>query len=384
MKRWLWVLGIGSLALSGCGKFFVPQGSTTPSNTVAGDVLYIANLTAANLIAYGVSKTGALTAVSGSPYTLGGAPTSMAITPGNTYLYVGSADGITGYSIGTGGVLTELNSGTAIVTDVVASPSMQVDTSGNYLMVAGTNLSTAAPEIGIYQIDTTTGLLTELTGSPLAVADGSGATGSGPGQLYITPNNQFVYLTLGTGGTEVLTFTESSGALTDTGKFQGLRTGGTAQVGVVANSASSLLFIAETGLGVRVFTLGSSGQTTEITGSPFAAGTGPGSMVLNTAGTDLYVANKGSGTISGFSVASTGVAGTLKALSGSPFNAGTLPLSLTLDQSGDFLAAANSGGTPNLGVYSIGATTAALTSVSNETSTTATGAFLVISTLPTN
>jgi 6-phosphogluconolactonase (cycloisomerase 2 family) len=61
-----------------------------------------------------------------------------------------------------------------------------------------------------------------------------------------------------------------------------------------------------------------------------------------------------------------------------------LPLSLTLDQSGDFLAAANSGGTPNLGVYSIGATTAALTSVSNETSTTATGAFLVISTLPTN
>jgi 6-phosphogluconolactonase len=153
---------------------------------------------------------------------------------------------------------------------------------------------------------------------------------------------------------------------------------------VVANSASSLLFIAETGLGVRVFTIGSSGQTTEITGSPFAAGTGPGSMVLNTAGTDLYVANKGSGTISGFSVASTGVAGTLKALSGSPFNAGTLPLSLTLDQSGDFLAAANSGGTPNLGVYSIGATTAALTSVSNETSTTATGAFLVISTLPTN
>ncbi len=397
MKRWWWMAGIGLLALCGCGNFFTSQNSGTGTgtgsgtgNTSAGDVLYVANLTAANILAYSVSSTGALTAVSGSPYAPGEPPTAMAITPGNTFLYVASATGILGYSIGSGGVLTALNSGTALVADVLASTAMVVDTTGNYLFAAGIDLAsgTNTPEVGVYQIDTSTGALTEISGSPLAVPNGNGSTSSAPTQLYMAPNNQYLYLTLASGGTDILSFTESTPSLgvPTSNNLVNLSTGGTSQNNVVANAASTLLFMTETGTGVRVFTIGTGGALSEIKGSPFAAGTGATGIALNAAGTNLYVTNKGSGTVSGFSVAAAGTVGTLTALSGSPYTVGTLPYSLSLDQSGSFLAVANSGGTPDLGVYSMNATTGALTSTGTvtESTTSAAGSFLVIRTQPSS
>ena len=53
---------------------------------------------------------------------------------------------------------------------------MQVDSTGNYLLAAGIGTSIAGQAIGIYQINTTTGLLTALTGSPLALYTGNGTT----------------------------------------------------------------------------------------------------------------------------------------------------------------------------------------------------------------
>jgi 6-phosphogluconolactonase (cycloisomerase 2 family) len=385
MKRLLLLAGIGFLALCGCGKFFVPQNSTgtgtTTTNTNAGDVIYTANAT--GITAYTVSSSGALTAVSGSPYSV--APTAMAITPGNTDLYVASISGIFGYGIGTNGVLTALSTA-ALETDATAVTSMIVDTTGNFLLASGVDATTLAPAIWVYEITPSTGALAELTQSPFAVGNGNGSSLSAISQLYMAPNDQFLYLVLGAGGTEILTFDNSSGIVTDSGSYQALLAGGTAQVGVTANSGSTLLFITETGEGVRVFNIDSStGQpSAEIAGSPFAAGTGPSGLTLNAAGTDLYVANKGSGNISAFSVASTGTVGTLKAISGSPFTAGANPLTLTLDQSGNFLAVANLGGSPDVDVYSMNATTAALASVSSETSTSPNGSFLVVATHPTD
>jgi 6-phosphogluconolactonase (cycloisomerase 2 family) len=391
MKRWLWLCGIGLLGLCGCGKFFVPQNTTgtgtTTTNTGAGDVLYVANTATSTISAYLVSSTGTLTEVSGSPYTLPSPPVSMAVTPGNTFLYVGVATGILGYSIGTNGVLTELNSGTALVSDVLAPTAMAVDSTGGTLLAAGIDLSSGSNEfeVGGYGIDATTGALTAGTGYPLPVDTGNTSTTAGPIQLYFTPNNELVYLTLGNGGTEILTFA-SGGGLTDTGTKIDLTTNGTSQNGVVANSASSLLFLSETGAGIRVFTIGTNGAPTEISGSPFKAGTGPTGIVLNPAGTDLYVANKGDGTIGGFSVASTGTLGALTALGSSPYTAGTLPYSLTLDQSGNYLAVANEGGTPDLGVYSFDTTTAGkLDAGATETfGSSPAASFLVVSTHPSS
>jgi DNA-binding beta-propeller fold protein YncE len=394
MKRWLWTAGLGLMVLCGCGKFFTSQNGsggtgtgtgtgTTTGNTASGDVLYVANVTASTLTGYLVSTAGALTAVSGSPYSLGEPPTSMAITPGNTFLYVGTAVGIVGYSIGTNGVLTELNGGAALVSDVLAPTGMQVDTSGNYLLAAGIDLAsgTSTPEVGVYGIDTSTGLLTAQPNSPLAVAGGNGASTAVPEELYIAPNDEYVYLTLGTGGTEILSFTENGGGLGDTNTHIDLSKNGLSQTNVLANSSSTVLYVSETGAGIRGFSIGSGGALTELSGSPFTAGTGPNGMVLNSGGTALYVADKGANQISGFSVAAAGTVGALSALGSSPYAAGTEPLWLSLDQSGSFLAVANSLGSPDLGVYSFDTKTAGqLDSVSSKMNTPATGAFLVVST----
>jgi len=261
-----------------------------------------------------------------------------------------------------------------------------VDSTGGTLLAAGIDLSSGSNEfeVGGYGIDATTGALTTGTGYPLQVDTGNTSTTAGPIQLYFTPSNELVYLTLGNGGTEILTFS-SGGGLTDVGHFA-LASTGSSQNGVVANAASSLLFMTETGTGVRVLTIGTNGALTEISGSPFKAGTGPNGIVLNSAGTDLYVANKGDGTIGGFSVASTGTVGALTALGSSPYTAGTLPYSLSLDQSGNYLAVANEGGTPDLGLYSFDTTTAGkLDAGATETfGSSPSASFLVVSTHPSS
>ena len=90
-------------------------------------------------------------------------------------------------------------------------------------------------------------------------------------------------------------------------------------------------------------------------------------MAVNKAGTDVYVANRGDGTISGFSVATSG---TLTALSGSPYTSGTGVTALATDSSGDYLLAAANGGSPDLTMYSFDTTTVGKL---NLVTTTATG-----------
>ncbi len=375
MKQLSGFLAVGLLLLSGCGNFFTPQatgtGTGTGGNTAAGDVLYFMNSSSSSISGYTVSTTGTLAAVSNSPYAIGLVPTSMASTPGNTFLYVGTATGILGYSIGTGGVLTALNSSKPEAADVFAPLSMQVDSTGTYLMAAAENLSTTLPEVALYTINTSSGALTPATGSPLQVIAGNGSTSSTPGnapfQLCITPNNAYVYLTLGGGGTEILTFNAANAGLTDTGVHLNLLNGGSGEYGAISNATSTVLYVAEIGIGVRALSIGSGGALTEVSGSPFKSGNGPTGLVLDSTGDYLYVTNKGDATISGYTVSASGA---LTALASSPFATGALPLALSLDQTKTFLAVANSGGKPDLGVYAFDATTIGkLNLVASETAT---------------
>ena len=379
MKRFAGLALIGLLLLSGCGNFFTPQTSgttsTTTGNTAAGDVLYFMNASQSSISAYSVATTGALTAVTNSPYSIGLVPTSIAVTPGNTFLYVGTATGILGYSIGTGGVLTELNSNTAEAADVFAPVSMQVDSTGNYLMAAAENVSTTLPEVALYTINASSGKLTAATGSPYTVKAGNGTTNTVPGnapyQLCITPNNAYVYLTLGGGGMEILTFDATNVTLADTGNHLDLLNGGSGEYGVLSNPTSTVLYVAEIGVGLRALSIATGGGLTEVTGSPFKTGNGPTGLVLDSSGDYLYVTNKGDSTISGYSLSASGG---LTALGSSPFGTGSLPLAMSLDQSKKFLAVANSGGNPDLDVYAFDSTTVGkLDLVSSETATVAQG-----------
>jgi 6-phosphogluconolactonase len=329
---------------TGCDFF------TTPSNctdcTTTGDYLYVANGNNTNIAGFGVSTAGALSVLPSSPYNNGVAAQSLAITPTNTFLYAATTSGIFCYLINSDGSITIQNSGSAVAADVVAT-SMQVDSTGSFLLAAGVGTSIAAQAIGIYQINTSTGLLTALTGSPLALYTGNGTTGTvvTPTGMLITPNNSYVYVSLQSLGVQVLTL--GTGGALSTGTtptfLPPLSTSTTpADYGLASDPSSKFLFVCELNTGLRVLSIGTNGTLNEISGSPYATGTGPTGVVLDPTGSYVYVANKGSNNISAFTL--TLASGKLAVVSGSPFSSGgQLPIGFVNDNTKTYLAVINSG-----------------------------------------
>ena len=194
------------LVAVGC-DFFVPQtssGGGGGNNT--GDYIYVGNGNNTFVAGFAVSSAGALSVLTNSPYNNGVAVICSAITPGNQFLYAGTTSGIFIYAINSNGSITVQNGGKIAAQDVVPT-AMQVDSTGSYLLAAGVSTSFTAQAIGIYQIDSTTGLLTAVTGSPLPLYTGKASTPTvlTPTAMLITPNNSYVYVSLASLGVQILT-----------------------------------------------------------------------------------------------------------------------------------------------------------------------------------
>src|ERR1019366_9033915 len=116
-----------------------------------------------------------------------------------------------------------------------------------------------------------------------------------PSGIKFAPNGNYVFVSVGTAGDVEFTFNTNGGALASNQKIT-LTTGVSDNALAVSPSSSSTsyLYIARsgTGGGVAVYTIGTGGVLTSVTGSPFAAGSQPFSVVVNSAGTDVYVANQ--------------------------------------------------------------------------------------------
>jgi 6-phosphogluconolactonase len=354
--RWLaGSVGVSALLLAGCGDFFT-KSSGGGGGTTVGSYTYVGTQTGV-LGGYSVSSTGALGTLSGSPLQLSTSGISaLAITPSNTFLYAAVAGiGVYGLGLnGTTGVTTLINSN-ALVQDV--SPSaLTVDPSGKFLLVAG--LANGVAAVGEYAINSD-GTVAEVTGSPVSITfpTGTDTTNLSVQNIAVAPNSGYVFVTLGQLGVAPLPFNTSGGLSANTQIISPKATGGIANqdLGLAVNAGSTALFVGETNVGVRVFTIGSS-TFTEISGSPFAAGGQPRSITLDGTGDYLYVANASDNTISGYTVLSSGA---LTALTGSPFSSvGTQPFALALDQSKKFLFSANLGGSPDVQLFSFDTTTA--------------------------
>jgi len=338
--------------LCGCGKFFVdttnPPGST-------GNIIYIANSQASSVAGFSVSTTaGTLTALNnGNTFSVAAGPTTLVATPSGSFLYVGGQSGnIVAYTINADGTITAVNNGSPVASGF-SPTSMVIDSTGTWLLA----VDGISGSIFEFQINATTGVLTAA--NPATIPLDQPAS---PSQVYITPNNQFAYVALQTGGVDVFTFNSTSGALTNRLLLKPTTgTGGpNADLAVLADPNTKFLFVGETGINaVRVFTIGTGGALVEVSGSPFTTGAGPSAFAMDSTGSFLYVATRGAGKISGFSL---GVNGTLTALSSSPFTAGTFtsvtgPQTMTLDPSGKFLAVVSAGGGPDLQIFSFDAAT---------------------------
>lgn len=358
-KRWPFVIGGlclgGLLSVAGCKGFFVPQHivPTTPG----GNDLYVANGANTYIAGFAVSASGGLSVLNNSPYNNGISAASLAITPRNGFLYACTATGIFEYAINSDGSITIQNNGSPVAQDLVASPTgggcfLQVDATGGYLLATGLGTGTGAQVIGIYQINSSTGVLT-LQGSPLLLYQGSastpsvcGATPSAcPTGMLITPNNSLVYVSLGNLGVQVLTL--AAGGALSTGSAPTFyppssKSSGAADYGLASDPNSKFLFVGELNTGLRVFSIGTNGVLNEVSGSPYTAGTGPKGVAVDPTGAYVYVLNYGSNNISGFSLNAT--SGQLTAISGSPFSSGGLtPVAMVSDNTKKYLAVVNSG-----------------------------------------
>ncbi len=172
-------------------------------------------------------------------------------------------------------------------------------------------VNSASGSLSGYAITSTTGALTELTGSPLTIAGAVSLR-----QALIDPSGSFLYV-IDSGANKLYAYTINQGA----------------------------------------------GGVNAISGSPFATGNAPVSMAFDYTGTYLYVANSADNTISAYTV--TVATGELVAMAGSPFGiSGVDPSPRQILASGPFLFAVNFN-TNSVNVFSIGMGTGVLKELSN-------------------
>ena len=282
-----------------------------------GRFLYVANHDSNDVSAYAIDPaTGTLTPIAGSPFAAGSGPHGIAVDPTGHFVYVANhlSDNVSAYAINNrSGALTFI-SGSPFAAGS-APHAVIVDSSGLFVYVANHDSN----NISAYRITWwghNLGALTPISGSPFAA-------GSGPHGLAIDPTDRFLY---------------------------------------AANHASNNVSA------YRITWWGHNpGALTPISGSPFAAGSAPHSVVVDLTGHFVYVANHDSNNISAYSIRRWGHnLGALTPISGSPFAAGSGPHSVTIDPTGQFVYVGNHDSN-NISAYAItfwGGSRGALTPIS--------------------
>jgi 6-phosphogluconolactonase (cycloisomerase 2 family) len=306
------------------------------------------------------SATGVLTAIAGTNST-GANPIQIAASPSGNYLYVANTgDGtISAFSINkTTGALTALSG--SPFTGVSSNGYLAMDPAGDYLYAYASGVTAAIP------ISSSTGVL----GTPVTTSGSGTAAG-----LTIHPNGKFLYTAASISSTFTITpYTiGASGALTaGTAVTAGSFSAGNL-AGISIDPTGSVLYAPNvSGSSVYGFTINSTtgaltaATTTSISGAPFATAIDPSSKYLFVSTTTQIVAYSMN--------TSTAV---LTQVTGSPYTVSnaSLMLGITVDPTGGYVFAPNIGSSQNgttLAAYSYSSSTGALTALNPTTYTTGT------------
>src|SRR5579862_4394973 len=252
------------------------------------------------------TSTGALTALSGFPVTVdsGQGAQGMAVDPAGKFLFVPqhNTNEVAAYTISSG-QLTPV-AGSPFATGGVFPVQAIVDPSGHFLYVA--NSLDPLGTISAFSIDSSTGVLTPILGSPFTTL-----INGGPSGMAVHPNGKFLYVGMvGAAGPTNQIVVESidsaTGALLPVSGSPFLT--GSEPNGLAIDPAGKFLFSANAGDGtVSAFTIDSAGGgLTEINGSPYTAGVQPAFLVTNSTSATLYVLDAQSTTILAYTISSSG------------------------------------------------------------------------------
>ncbi len=371
LGKWVRVALVAAPFLTGCGDFWqAPSSSssttcTTDCSTATSGDFYILNSgTTPQILGESITSGTTLTALSGSPWTAESTPYAMGMSPSGNYLYVSTIAGVYVYPVTSGSL------GTAVqVSQDVAALAIQVDTSGTWLIEA--LQATSGVTLAAVPLNSSTGADngTELTQS-YSVANGSVQNG----KMAISPDDKYVFVALGAGGTIVVPFNASATGTTNpfdaTGTVVKVANTNAEALSVAVDPSGDLFYIGETNadsagtsgaLFAYLYSSLGGASLTAATGSPIASGGLAPNAILPTSSGYVYVANgQGTGTagnISSFAVTSSGSTYSIAAGSTITTGVGTQPYALAEDSSSTFVIAINSLGNPYLSWYTFDSTT---------------------------
>ncbi len=254
----------------------------------SGKFLYAANESSSDISIYTIDQTsGALTPLAGSPFAVSGACDFITFDPKGRFAYVtdnNSPGNVLGFTV---------NAITGALTPVAGSPflagnsanSVVVDATGQFVYVA--NYSDAS--ISAYSIDQTTGVLTSL-GAAVAIGDvPDHITIDRTGKFIITSNDGMS----GPGTVSVLSVNTTTGAITPvTGSpfASGAGPSGSA----VDNSNRFVITANENSGSISVFAFdANTGALTAVPGSPFAGGSEPVKVAVTPTQADVSITKTG-------------------------------------------------------------------------------------------
>jgi 6-phosphogluconolactonase (cycloisomerase 2 family) len=330
-------------ALSSPTSIAGPNQSSGMTTTLNGH-LYISDFQNGAVLGFSAdTNTGSLTAISGSPFSLGATPPGAGgLTvcgmreSGLTYLYATdlNAGTVAGFSLNwVNGMLAAIP-GPPFPAGNTPVQAVQAGLQGQFLYVS--NLNDSAGGISAYNIDPGTGALTPIAGSPFP----TGAAGSFPGPSAMVVNGNFLYVALAgtvSGNNQIVAFSidPNTGVL---GAVPGspFTTGADPLYMVLVPNTlvgfQAFLYTANIQDNtISAFTVDdNTGLLTEVSGSPYSgASTLAGLATIYTSGGKffLYAADQAQG-ILGYAI--DGTTGELQVISGSPFSTAGSPTLLTV------------------------------------------------------
>ena len=311
------------------------SGNTTGSNNVFG---------------FSIDPTaGGLTSLSGSPFAEGLFPEFAVTDPFGRFLYLANNCSASTCP-GTAGSVSAflINSTTGALATVPGSPfvagagtlAAAVDPSGRFAYVVNGQDDT----ISGYSIAPVSGALTPIPGSPFA----TGATSGASLALAIDPTGQFLYAVTGcpsstcdVGTISTYVISPVTGSLTLQFAPQSF---GLSPSSAVVEPGGEFLYVTDSAAGdvIGIFLGDATYGLFALYNSPFAAGSAPAAIAVDPSARFLYVANSASNNISAYTIDPAG-SGSLTQMQGSPFAAGANPASVTVDVSGKFVYVVNQG-----------------------------------------
>ena len=370
--RWAVVMLAGLLvvALTGCSN-------SNNSTTTTTGFMWVATQGDQKLTPYTINLSNGTVTQVGTAVATGINPQALAITPDASTLFLANTgdDTISIYTVKSDGSLTA--AGTP--TPVLSPDALTVDPTGKLLFIATQGNAgvfgqpgSVPGTISVFTISGTS--LTPAANSPFSSALPGEVTGNGPIAVAVSPTGSFLYVSdQFTGNIAVYSY-DSTGALTFINGYaagsnpSGLafsRCAGVAAATTVCQTGAdgNILFVANSGSNnvsafaacIQVNTTCSSpnGTLAHISGSPFPAGTGPISIIVDPVADFVYALDRSSFQVSqyGFSPAT----GALSLLSPSSVSTGASPLSGAITLEGNWFFVANNAAS-SLSAYSVSST----------------------------